>query len=166
MSKNILAILGPLLGITLLASCEGIDCTVDNVVTLGIGFYDAESGSAKTISDTLTVTANGTDSILYNQGSRISSIKLPLSYWQEADTLNLTFYDAENDASHVVTLCVKKTNTPHHESPDCPTTMFHEIKEIAFTSATQYVDSITLTDPKVNYASQENIKIYLHPTSD
>lgn len=142
-------------------SCESIDCTVDNVVTLNVGFYSSDDGSAFLLTDTLTVTAAGTDSVLYNRGIGIATVSLPMSYWQEADTLLLHF--ANPDETHDVTLIVGKQNTPHFESPDCPTTMFHEITGTTLVDPTGYIDSVGVTKNSVRYGSQENIKIYLHP---
>ena len=88
-----------------------------------------------------------------------------MSYWLEADTLKLDFYNVTNDTHHPVVLYVDKTNIPHYESPDCPTTMFHVIQGVSFTSTTNYVDSVIVTNPSVNYNAQENIRVYLHPAS-
>ncbi|MBO4611695.1 MAG: hypothetical protein J5671_00825 [Bacteroidaceae bacterium] len=146
----------------LIFSCEGINCAIDNVVTLNMGFYD-ENDTKKAITDTLTVTAEGTDSVLYNRGINITSLSLPMSHWQEADTLTMTFRDTLG-TDHIVKLRIEKTNLPHYESPDCPTAMFHEIKSVTMTSGSPYVDSVVLAKPKVNYEALENVKIYLHPT--
>lgn len=147
--------------LTGVVSCESIDCTVNNVVTLNIGFYSSEDGSALSLTDTLTVTAAGTDSVLYNRGRGVAAISLPMSYWQEADTLLLHF--ANPDETHDVTLIVGKENTPHFESPDCPTTMFHEITGTTLVAPTGYVDSVVVAKKSVHYGSQENVKIYMHP---
>ena len=152
-----------LLAVALLAgviSCESIDCTVNNVVTLNVGFYSSDDGSAFSLTDTLTVTALGTDSVLYNRGRGVASVSLPMSYWQEADTLLLHF--AGTDETHDVTLIVGKLNAPHFESPDCPTTMFHEITGTTLVDPTGYVDSVVVAKTSVHYGSLENVKIYLH----
>ena len=143
-----------------LAACEGIDCTLNNLVTLNIGFYSSADGSSYALTDTLTVTAEGTDSVLYNRGTRTSSLSLPMSYWQQADTLNLDFYNDEE--SHRLTLRVRKSNTQHHESPDCPSTMFHTIEGVESEGAQGYIDSVLVVNTKVNYASIEHIQIYVH----
>ena len=129
---------------------------------MNIGFYDSASGKERTLTETLTVTAEGTDSILLNQGTRVKSIQLPMSYWQEADTLSMLFYNPEIDDSYTVVLRIQKTNLPHFESPDCPTTVFHQLKAIDYDDFEDCVDSIVIVNTAVNYASLENIKIYLH----
>jgi len=144
-----------------LANCEGIDCTLNNVVTLNIGFYDSETGDEYNLPDTLTITTEGTDSILLNQAYAIKEATLPMSYWQEADTLHFTFTNA--DEWHEVILRIQKTNTPRFESPDCPTTMHHTIESVTIISNTsQYIDSVVVATNAVDYAQQENLKIYFH----
>jgi len=145
-----------------MTACEGINCTLDNKVTLNMAFYDAESESTIGAADTLTVTAAGTDSVLFNRGVNVKKLSLPMSHWQEADTLLLTFCDTLQN-KHTVTLRIEKTNTPHYESPDCPTTMFHEITAVTMTNGSPYIDSVVIANKQVNYASLENVKIYLHP---
>ena len=149
----------------LIFSCESFDCTLNNVVVCKYAFYSAD-GQNVTVLDTLTVTTEGSDSILYNRGSNVSSLSLPMSHWQEADTLNFYFYNAESQTTQKVVIRVKKTNTQHFEAPDCPTTMFHELQSIDFDSPTQCVDSIVISNTAVNYESQENIKIYLHTAAE
>lgn len=145
-----------------LLSCESIDCTLNNVVTCKYAFYSSSDGTAVTLADTLSITAEGTDSVLYNKGSKMKSVSLPMSYWQETDTLNFRFYNRETGLDETIVIYVKKNNTPHFESPDCPTNMFHELQEVTFRGEQGVVDSIVIAHPSVNYASQENIRIYLH----
>lgn len=149
-----------------IVGCDSIDCTINNVVALNIAFYDSETKKEVSITDTLNVTAEGTDSVLYNRGIKVKNIDVPLSYWLDADTLTLDFYNIASDTHHSVTMQVNKENIPHYESPDCPTTMFHQIHSISYTTTTtNYVDSVVLVNPSVNYNGQENIRVYLHPAS-
>ena len=153
----------------LILSCEGIDCTLDNVVAMKIGFYNSESKVAVSITDAVDVTAEGTDSLLLNQERNVQTLSLPMSYWQEADTLRLQFSGSDEEgnsyAYHIV-LRINKTNLPHFESPDCPTVMFHEISSINYDDPYQLADSIVVDNPTVNYASLENVKIYLRGSAD
>ncbi len=144
----------------ILAGCEGIDCTINNVVTCNYTFY--ASGNQVSVDDTLTVTAAGSDSVLFNRGYGISTLSLPMSYWQNADTLDFNFVNADN-ATYTLTLRIKKTNIPHFENPDCPTTMFHELLQVDYDESTaNVIDSVVVTNNLVQYGSFENIKIYLH----
>lgn len=142
-------------GAAALAACDSIDCTLYNTVSLACSFYS--EGQAVKLTDTLTVSALGTDSILVNSLIGASKLELPLSYSQDADTLVLRIYGKEYDLSD--TLWVEKTNTPHFESPDCPTTMFHQIKSVRHTST--FIDSVTITRNLVDYDQTENIRIHL-----
>ena len=142
-------------GAAALTACDSIDCTLYNTVSLACSFYS--EGQAVKLTDTLTVSALGTDSILVNSLIGASKLELPLSYSQDADTLVLRIYGEEYDLSD--TLWVEKTNTPHFESPDCPTTMFYQIKSVRHTST--FIDSVTITRNLVDYDQTENIRIHL-----
>lgn len=142
----------------LLFGCESIDCTLNNVVACYIGFYDSATGTPIALADTLSVTAEGTDSVLYNKGVRTGKLAMPMSFWQDADALNLHIWGEDYDYSATVVL--NKTNHTHYESPDCPTTMFHHITSTSFSSAQALIDSVTITRPSVNYETTENIRIY------
>ena len=142
-------------GAAALAACDSIDCTLYNTVSLACSFYS--EGQAVKLTDTLTVSALGTDSILVNSLIGASKLELPWSYSQDADTLVLRIYGEEYDLSD--TLWVEKTNTPHFESPDCPTTMFYQIKSVRHTST--FIDSVTITRNLVDYDQTENIRIHL-----
>lgn len=147
----------------LLTACEGVDCTLNNVVLCRYGFYDSTTGQSIQLSDTLTITAEGTDSILYNRGVNTSSVTLPMSYWQEADTL--TLHISGKGYTYTNTLRIQKSNTQHFESPDCPTTMFHHIEQATLMSGVT-IDSVVVVKPTVNYEQDENIKIYFRTLAE
>ena len=144
-----------------LASCESIDCTLNNIVTCNYAFYNSE-GEAVGVSDTLTVTADGTDSILLNKEANVETFSIPMSYWRDEDTLNLSFKSASSDYVLRMVMYVGKTNHEYFESPDCPTSMFHELKSLYFETNTPFVDSVVVVNKAVNYDAQENVRIYLH----
>ncbi len=152
--------LGILMITATLLSCEGIDCTLNNVVLCHYQFYDSATGNKISLTDTLTIVACGTDSVLYNIGVGTSSVELPMSYWNEADTL--TFHLYGEDYYDRSTLFVNKTNTEHYESPDCPTTMFHYLTGVEWDGGV--IDSVVISRPEVNYLQDENIKVYFHTT--
>ena len=146
---------------TLLAGCESIDCTLNNVVCLRIGFYDSDSKQKVSVLDTLTITAEGTDSVLINREVKKSELKLPMSYWQDEDILRMTFTETFTLKKRSIVLRVGKTNTQHYEGPECPTVMFHNLKSVDYEDENGFVDSIVVTNKHVNYAPKENIQIYL-----
>ncbi|MCD8266170.1 MAG: DUF6452 family protein [Prevotellaceae bacterium] len=141
-----------------LTGCEGIDCTLNNVVLCHYNFYSSETGTLVSLADTLTVTAQGTDSVLYNQGANLTGVSLPMSYYSDADTLVFTLQgDGYRTQS---TVRVEKSNTEHYESPDCPATMFHYLSGVSFSS--MVIDSIVIKRAEVDYLQDENIRVYFH----
>lgn len=144
----------------LLAACEAHDCTLYNQVAMYGSFY--RGGAPVTIDDTLTVTACGTDSVLVNRRVKASKLTLPLSYWQDADTLVLSVKG--EDYLLRDTVWIRKTNHVHYESPDCPTKLFHDILGVECTHL--FIDTITITRSPVNYDQTENLQIHLLPDTD
>lgn len=139
-----------------LAACDQVDCTLYNIVSYTCGLY--AGGSAVTLNDKLTVTAFGTDSVLVNGLTGQSSVTLPMSLANEADTLVLQVEGEDYVLRDTVR--VEKTNVPHFESPDCPTRMFHQITSVS--TSHNFIDSITVVNSQVNYSNVENIQIHLY----
>ena len=139
----------------MMTACEEIDCSLYNTVTFYAGFYSG--GAAVSITDTLTITSGLQERVLLNRKVGASGWELPLSYWQDEDTL--TLHVTGEDYIIRDTVWVRKTNTPHFESPDCPTNMFHEITSIACTH--HFIDSVTVIKASVDYAQVENIQLHL-----
>lgn len=141
----------------MLTACDSFDCSLNNTVGCTVGFYD-ERGDAVRLSDTLMVTAVGTDSVLFNRGVNKHELTLPLSYYRDCDSLVLTVWGEDYLVRD--TLMVSKTNVENFESLDCPVNMFHRITN-ARVSGT-FIDSVKVVLPEVEYGEDENIKIYLH----
>ena len=140
-----------------LTACDSIDCSLNNQVLCQMTFCDAE-GKTVALADELTITAAGTDSVLWNRGIGTSKVGLPLSYYQAADTLLLTVRGEDYEMSDYI--IIEKENYEHFESLDCPVKMMHRITG---TSATNYfIDSVVVVTPGVVYNNGENIKIYVH----
>ena len=148
------------LSILALAACESYDCTLYNYVGC-YGAFDRE-GAAMRINDTLTITAGKTGPVLLNRSVNTLSLKVPLSYWQDEDTLVLTVKGV--DYLMQDTIWIKKTNQVHYESPDCPTTLFHTIQEVRNTQ--EFIESISIIRSSVNYDQTTNLQIHLLPDSD
>lgn len=150
-------------------ACTEIDCPLDNVVEMGVGLYEAETGLALTLTDTLTVRPAGKDTILLNRAQDISVCYLPLRQSSERDTLLLRFSNATGQWA-TDTLFVGHTNSPHFESIDCPASVFHQLTSIAYTQhplslMPLTIDSVVLANPTVNYDNIQHIKIYLRSTA-
>ncbi|MCF0199699.1 MAG: hypothetical protein HUK02_10330 [Bacteroidaceae bacterium] len=142
----------------LLMGCESIDCTLNNVVLCHYSFAN-HLGQDISFGGQLTITAEGTDSVLINRLTNAKGFSLPMSYVNDADTLVLTLQDG--DSQFQTRIYIEKQNTPHFESPDCPAVMFHHITAVGC-DADGIVDSLTITKASVNYQSDENVKIYFH----
>lgn len=153
--KDLQKILSLCLMLSAVVACEDIDCSLNNTVKLTTGFY--ANGKNVAITDSLTVTTVGSDSVLLNSYYNVSKMELPMSFWNATDTLIFTVKG--KDFATQDSVWISKTNTPHFESPDCPSHMFHRITEVRSTHT--FIDSITITYPDVNYAEIENLQIHL-----
>ena len=151
--------------LVMLAACSSIDCPLNNVVLLKGGFYSANGDTlALALTDTMTVTTqgiteNGKEEVLIvNQLSGKHTFSMALSYEGREDEYHFHFWGDDYDVRDTVR--VTKENTPHFESPDCPTGMFHRITSVRATNT--FIDSVTITQPLVNYDQAENLKIHVH----
>lgn len=154
--KTITALASLAMACLMPTACDSIDCTLYNSVNMRCGFY--RSGKSVKLDDTLTVMAAGLDSILVNRMAAASELILPLSYYKDVDSIVMKV--SMNGHALYDTIFVEKTNYAHFESPDCPTTMFHVIKEVRSTHT--FIDSITVTIPQVNYAQREHLQIHFY----
>lgn len=153
----------------LFPACSNIDCPLDNVVELTCNLYTAEERTALTLTDTLTITAAGTDSVLLNRAEGISSFSLPMSYLANADTLLFRFSNTRGKAA-TDTLFIQHTNLPHFENLDCPASIFHQVTTVRWTSHALglmplTIDSVAIVRPLVNYEDLENLRIFLRSTA-
>lgn len=146
--------------VLLLAACESYDCTLYNHVGCYGAFY--QDSASVSFDDTLTITAGKSGPVLLNKSVGTSRIDLPMSYWQDEDTLVLTvkgmgylFQD---------TIWISKSNQVHYESPDCPTTLFHTIQGVRSTH--EFIDSINVIRSSVNYEQTNNLEIHLFSDPD
>ncbi len=151
-----------------LSACSNIDCPLDNVVSLQCNLYDASTQSALTLSDVLSVTPAGRDTLLLNQATGIKSFLLPLKEAGTQDTLLLHFANAQG-AVQVDTLFVNHTPQPHFESLDCPSSVFHTLNAVRVSAQVStnsaIVDSVSLVRPIVNYDDIENIRLFIRTSA-
>lgn len=151
-----------------LSACSNIDCPLDNVVSLQCNLYDASTQSALTLSDVLSVTPAGRDTLLLNQATGLKSFLLPLKEAGTQDTLLLHFANAQG-AVQVDTLFVNHTPQPHFESLDCPSSVFHTLNAVRVSAQgsanSAIVDSVSLVRPIVNYDDIENIRLFIRTSA-
>lgn len=144
---------------TLFASCSNTDCPLNNVVRCYYTIYSSQQGAPVTCNDTLSVYA--ADTTLLNKAVKFASFNLPMSYALSTDTL--TFLFKSNQGINTTKVYVSHTNRAYFVSLDCPTTYFHNITDIKYTTGNTAptIDSIVIIKPEVNYERTENIRIYL-----
>lgn len=96
------------------------------------------------------------DTILLNQLLGASSMKVPMSFFHEKDTLILSY----KTISKKDTIKIRHTSYPYVELPECGTYRFHTLQDITATDAA--IHHIEISEPKVNYEGNVNVKIYFN----
>ncbi len=144
-----------------MVACTSIDCPVQNRVYTLYTLEKANGDDDTLKVDTLFITterADGTDSLLLNGVTGISSFELPISYTQPEDVFCVTLCDTLGNI-YEDTIWVKKDNFPHFESVDCQATYFHQLTGVRYTE--NIIDSVVIDNSTVNYdASNEHFHIY------
>lgn len=158
-----------LLALLALTACTSINCPLDSIVVWTLTFYDSETEEPLKLPCTLTVEAEGVSSPLFNQGTALNSMPLPMSNVAPTDTLYLCWSNEATAATDI--LYVDHTNKPHFEAIDCPAAIFHNITDARYVAHTEgtspvVVDSVRIIRQQVDYNDVENIRIYLHNNPD
>lgn len=148
-----------------MTACSDVDCPLYNTVHMRYGLYNSGDNSPLSLTDTLSIRAIGTDSVLYNRGIGIKSLMLPLSYNNAADTL-LWQWSTSAGVIATDTLIIEKTNEMHSESMDCNMVMFHHIKSVQLrrsATAAHYpiIDSVAIKNRQVTYDATEHLHVYI-----
>lgn len=100
------------------------------------------------------------DTILVNKSNNRSSISVPMSYSNSADTLVFQY----ESILYCDTLIIEHSSRPYVEMPECGSYMFHNLKNISCTEAGIY--KVELSNRTVNFEGNENVKIYFNGTSN
>lgn len=108
----------------------------------------------------MTQSVERKDTTLLNKISNATSMSVPMSYFNDADTLILTYASISNKD----TIIVRQTNYPHVELPECGAYRFHKITGI--TSTDYAIDHVEIGSSEVNYEGRENIKIYFNGVAE
>ena len=148
-----------LLMMAFVVSCSTIDCPVDNLVETRYRFLNT-AGDSLVLMDTLSITSMSADGkeVLLNRKVGRATIQVPISYSHPEDVLVFNIYRSEYNI--VDTVWVKKDDIPHFESVDCNASFFHTITGIRYT--TNFIDSIVINDPSVDY-DKTTIHFYIYP---
>ena len=100
------------------------------------------------------------DTILLNRLSKASTFKLPMSYFNGEDTLVISY----SSIALPDTIKITHDSYPYVELPECGSYRFHYITNVQTTD--RHIDHIEISNPKVNYDGNENIKIYLNDIAE
>ena len=141
-------------------ACASVDCPMGNRVQSEYYFTKPDGITPDTLKDTLSVTAlkwEG-DTLVFNRGVNITSIKVPLSYDEPEDVLLFVFTNTEKKVWRD-TVWLQKTNHPHLESVDCSPKFFHTLTDVRSTD--NRIERIDINNSSVEYESKKNIQIYL-----
>lgn len=105
---------------------------------------------------TETVTTARRDTVLVNKAKDRSSIQVPMSYYNRADTLIFAY----GSLSRRDTMIVEHDSYPHVELPECGTHFYHNLRSIRATDAA--FDHVEIANPLVNHEGKENVRIYFN----
>lgn len=103
-----------------------------------------------------TVTQRRNDTILVNKACNTSKIEVPMSYFNEEDTIIFSY----SRISLKDTIKIKHSSYAHVELPECGTFRYHNLRSVTSTDAA--IDHIEISNPKVDYEGRENIKIFFN----
>ncbi len=149
----------------LLIACNEVSCPLNNTVESVYGFYASTrdetgtlvEGETISIGDTLTITALGPNVELANRLIGKGSVKLPVSFYGDVDTLEFMFTDKLNRKGGD-TLWISKNNLHHFDDPSCPVHIWHTITGVRSTH--HLIDTVLINNAAVNYDGLENFQIY------
>lgn len=150
-----------LVALSAFIGCSSIDCPVENTVETVYYLYDSD-GQRVMLTDSLSVLStrkDGTDTLILNKVTEMSSFRLPMGYITAEDTLvfhlkNLNLED---------TAWIRKENYPHFESVDCSASFFHTITAVRTTH--HFIDTLVVKNPSVTYDTSQ-AHFHLHFLSD
>ena len=120
-----------------------LNCTIDTII-------DGQSRSHTLAA--LSITAVSTDSVIFNRGTNVRGVSLPLQYTVDTTALVLHYSAEERD-----TLIFKHTNVPYFISMECGYEMRQSIKEMKHT--THRLDSVSIVNFNTNANGTKNISL-------
>jgi hypothetical protein len=83
-----------------------------------------------------------------------------MSYFNGEDTLVISY----SSIALADTIKVTHDSYPYVELPECGSYRFHYLRNVQSTD--RHIDHVEISNPKVNYDGNENIKIYLNGTAE
>lgn len=110
----------------------------------------------------LYVTALGTDSVIINDEKNVTTLSLPLRFYEGSTTMVLSYVLSAADTLQTPgskdTITFSHDNTVYFLSMDCNYAVRQKLTGISYT--THQIDSIVVTNATANSDGTENIKIY------
>ena len=103
-----------------------------------------------------SVTQQRKDTILLNNLHGASSMKVPMSYFREMDTLVIAY----RSITRKDTIKIQHSSYANVELPECGMYRFNTLQHIWSTDAA--IDHIEISEPKVNYDGNINVKIFFN----
>lgn len=100
------------------------------------------------------------DTTLVNKCVGRSSMQVPMSYFNQYDTLVFDY----NSISRNDTVIIKHEGYQYVELPECGSHVFHKLLTIESTDAA--IDHMEIVNPTVDYEGNENIKIYFNGVAE
>lgn len=99
------------------------------------------------------------DTILGNKLVGLASMKLPMSYFSEYDTIVIRYASLSNRD----TIYIHHLSYSNVDLPECGTHRFHTLLDIHATESG--IDHVEIVNPDVDYLGKENVKIYFNGTA-
>ncbi len=107
-----------------------------------------------------TISVVRRDTVLVNKQAGGNSLKLPMQYYSANDTIILSYSSISNKD----TIYLSHDSYSYVDLPECGTHRFHTLTGIRCTYSG--ISSIEISNPKVNYDGNENVKIYFNGTAE
>lgn len=137
--------------------------TVYTYKKLGFSSITLDSRNESLIEEGYTETVSETrkDTILINKLTKVSSVKIPMSYFHDTDTLIFKYASISGRD----TLYIHHKSYPFVELPECGTYRFHTISSVESSNSAS-IDHVEVINKKVNYEGDENISIFFNGVAE
>lgn len=166
--RGLACVVGVCLMATVMVSCsEEDDCSANarkmlNATVCKTIVTEHERFTAADTIPELYVTAIGTDSVIINDETNVTSMSLPLRFYEGSTTMVLSYVLSAADTlltpGSKDTVTFSHDNTVYFLSMDCNYAVLQKLTGISYT--THHIDSIVVTNTTANSDGTENIKIY------
>lgn len=105
---------------------------------------------------TVTISDVRKDTVLVNKSNNRTSISVPMSFTNTADTLLFQY----ESLPYQDTIVIEHSSYPYVELPECGSYMFHTLKSVKSTESGIF--KVEIANRSVNFEGNENVKIYFN----